>query len=307
MKNSVGIVILNVNDAVNTVECIESITKMNFKNYEIILVDNGSTDNSAYIIKQKFPKITLIKNKRNLGFAEGNNVGIRHAIYEKKVDWVLLLNNDTIVDPNFLIELLNAAQRDRNIGVLGPKIYFLNSPRIWFAGGKINWFTGLAYNIRKDKTDNGKFCEIKDVDYITGCAFMIKKEVIERVGLLDPDYFIYFEDADFCIRARRKGFRVVFVPKSKIWHKVSGFTKGASPLGLYLNMRNNIIFMRKNNKNVMTWFSFGIFFIFRVLKWFFVILLKQRKKMLRKMLAILWGINDGLLNINVNIRIDKLL
>lgn len=263
----VYIIILNWNRKYDTLECLESLQYINYPNYKIIVVDNGSIDGSPQVIREKFPNITLIENKKNLGFAEGNNIAIKSALQEG-ADYVLLLNNDTIVDRNFLIQLVKVAESDPEIGICGPKIYHYDFPnKIWFAGGLIKG--GTTLHIGGGKDDKGQFDKISVVDYITGCAMLVKRKVFEKVGLLDPDYFCMFEDADLCLRNRRAGFKAVYVPNARVWHKISSSFGGFfSPYWAYYMGRSNILFIRKNAR-LMDWLAFPFYFT----KYFFTLYL----------------------------------
>jgi len=254
----VYIIVLNWNRKYDTLECLESLQDVCYPNYKVLVVDNGSTDGSSYIIRKRFPNITLIENEKNLGFAEGNNVAIRHALREG-ADYILLLNNDTVIDKQLLMELVKIAESDLKIGICGPKIYYYNAPNtIWFAGGLIK--RGIAFHIGDGEDDQGQHDKITFVDYITGCAMMIKRKLVEKVGLLDPDYFCMFEDADLCHRGRKAGFKVVYGPTAKVWHKISlSFGGMLSPLWVYYKVRNNILFMRKNERG-SGWLTFSLYF-----------------------------------------------
>ncbi len=229
----VSIIILNWNGQKDTIDCLKSLEYLNYPDFEIILVDNGSTDESVSNFKSQIPnfknKISLIENKENLGFSAGNNAGIKYAL-GKKTDYVLLLNNDTIVESEFLKELVGVGEQNsqptadqpkaEKIGILGPKIYFFDDPqRIWFAGGKFNWISGSSH-IGFGEIDDGQYEISKKVSFITGCAMLIKKEVFEKIGFLDERFFLYYEDTDFCLRAKKRGFKCVFVPRAKIFHKI---------------------------------------------------------------------------------------
>lgn len=242
------VIILNRNGKDDTLECLQSFKEIDYPNYEIVVVDNGSSDGSQRIIKEKFPYVELIENRENLGFSRGNNVAIRYAL-RKKVDYVLLLNNDTVVHRHLLKELVEVAEISTKIGIVGPKIYYYDNPKtIWFAGGLINLKRGTVRHIGKNENDIGQFDEVKEVDYVTGCALMIKREVIEKIGLLDEDYSpIYYEDTDWGIKAMKKGYKCVYVPKAKLWHKVSSTMGGEmSAPEMYLMTRNLILFVRKH-------------------------------------------------------------
>lgn len=239
----VYIVILNFNGYQDTVECLSSLKKLDYPNYRIILVDNASTDDSTNLLAGDFPDLTLIRNTANLGFAGGNNAGIKYAM-EQGADYVFLLNNDTIIDSAAVIELVRAGEADTKSGILGSVIYYYTRPdRIWFASGWINWFTGRTGHYRQ-VLDEKPY----DTDFIAGCALMIKRNVIKDIGLLDEDFFLYFEDTDLCRRAVDKGHKLKVVPASLVWHKVSSSIGIQSPLWQYYVSRNLLLFMSKHNK-----------------------------------------------------------
>jgi GT2 family glycosyltransferase len=231
----VCIIILNWNGKKDTIECLESLKMVEYPNYEIILVDNGSTDGSVESLRKLYPDMEIIENLNNLGFAAGNNVGIRKAI-EKGADYVLLLNNDTTVNKDFLNNLITVAKNDDMIGIAGPIIRYYSEPEnSWFEKGKINWF---SFNIATHtKITDDK--EVVSTDFMTGCAFLIKKATIEKVGFLTDEYFFYFEDVDYSLRAKNAGFKIVVTPLSKIYHKVSATaSKKFKPESLYYANRN---------------------------------------------------------------------
>ncbi len=248
----VFIIILNWNGKEDTIECIESVKLLRYPNFEIVIVDNGSTDSSEDVIKNKYPYIKLIQTGDNLGYAEGNNIGIRYAM-EKDADYVFLLNNDTIVEKDALDNLVDYAEKKSMIGIVGPKILLYHDQNvIWFAGGIIDFFSGLSHK-GGGKKDDGTFDEIQETDYITGCALLIKSDVINKIGLMDRNYFLLFEEADWCLRARNSGFKLFYVPTARVYHKCSvSFGKidkqysTSAPLWIYYYVRNNFLFIKKN-------------------------------------------------------------
>ncbi|MCK5084504.1 MAG: glycosyltransferase family 2 protein [Candidatus Pacebacteria bacterium] len=245
MQKEVYIIVLNWNGKEDTLECLESLEKINYSNYKIVVVDNGSEDDSVSETKKQFPKVKIIENKKNLGFAGGNNVGIKYAI-NSGARYVLLINNDTMVEENFLSELVEVGESDEKVGVLGSKIYFHSEPdRIWFAGGKVSWLKNKGTHIGLDQIDNGQYDKIKETDYLTGCCLLIKREVIEKIGVLEEDYFLYYEDTDFSLRAKNANYKIVYVPKSKIYHKISRSTKPGSSDYIYYHTRNGLVMARR--------------------------------------------------------------
>lgn len=241
-----------------TLDCLKSLEKIKCEDFslEIIVVDNGSNDDSVEKIKEG--KIHLIENQKNLGFAEGNNVGIKYAL-ENGADFVCLLNNDTRVDPDFLTELIKTAQSDEKIGLVGGKIYFekgfeFHKARykpeeegkvMWYAGGLIDWSNVYTTHRGIDEVDCGQYDKLGETDYVNGCLALIKKEVFEKTGLFDKRYFLYFEDADLSVRAKNAGFKLFYCPSSKIWHLNSGSSGSGSGLHDYFTTRNRMIFGMK--------------------------------------------------------------
>lgn len=241
-KKKVIIIILNWNGKEDTVECLESLKHVNYPNYEILLVDNGSTDGSTEYLREQYPNMEIIENEKNLGFAEGNNVGIRRAI-AKGADNVLLLNNDTVVDPEFLIELVIAAENDVKNGIVGPKIYYYNNRKIIAsAGGEIGFF-GNTYQIGEGEYDAGQYNMGKKVTWLTGAAILIRKELILDIGGLDSNFFIFEEDLDLCLRANKNNYVCFYEPKSKVYHKGEVST---SKISGYFSLRNGLIVARRH-------------------------------------------------------------
>lgn len=241
----VSTIVLNWNGKEDTVECIESLKKITYPNNEVIVVDNASTDGSVQYIREKYPEITLIENENNLGYSEGNNVGIRYAM-KNSSEYILILNNDTIVDSNFLEALVDVAEYNEKSGILGPKTYYANpSNMIYYAGGKINWYTGQPKHIGQKKIDQNQFNQIINVDFIAGSCMLIKKEVIEKIGFLPNDYFLLWEDIDYSVNAKRNGYELIYVPNSKIWHKESVSIKKIKSYRIFYSARNRMIFHKK--------------------------------------------------------------
>ena len=218
---SVSVILVNWNGRNDTLECLHSLAKVSYAPMHIIMVDNASADDSVDAVKREFPSVEVITNKTNLRFAGGNNIGIKHAL-ERGSDYILLLNNDTTVDAEFLTKLVKAADADPGIGMVGAKIYYYDDPkRIWFAGGRIEWWKGWISHIGLREEDRGQYDTARAVDYITGCCLLVKRPVIEKIGNLDEQFFMYGEDVDWCLRVCKAGFRLVYEPKAKIWHKLS--------------------------------------------------------------------------------------
>ena len=201
-------------------ECINSLLKITYPNYKILVIDNGSDGDDANIIREHFgSEIDIFAENKNHGFAEGCNIGIRYSL-QRNADYILLQNNDTIVDPDFLKHMVSLADNDETIGIVGPKIYYYDRPNIiWDTGAIIKWWCGDFYGCGNREVDNGQYDIPVHRDYITGCSILIKAKVFNAIGLLDNSYFFGLEDVDFCTRARRAGYKIMYCPKAKVWHK----------------------------------------------------------------------------------------
>ncbi len=286
---NVAIVILNWNGLQDTLECLESVKKITYPNYTVVVIDNGSKGNDAEVIEEKFGDfVYLIKEERNLGFAGGCNVGIRRALHSG-AKYILLLNNDTVVDPDFLNELVNFAQNNLQIGIIGPKVYYYEQPnRLFNAGGKVNFYTGSTPFIGEGTASGGLFDKIEEVDFVVGCALLIKEETIRRIGLLSEKYFAYYEETEWCTKAKKAGFKVVYMPNAKIWHKSP--KKKTSELEKYYLTRNRFLFMKRNSSSLQ-------FIVFNVFFFATNLILQMRYKLFLKpklFIAYLKGIRDGL-------------
>ncbi|MBM4466077.1 MAG: glycosyltransferase family 2 protein [Chloroflexi bacterium] len=227
------VVIVNWNRAGDTIECLKALTNSDYANYRPLVVDNGSTDGSLEAIRAAFPATEVIGNEDNLGFAPANNIAIEHAL-RQGADYVLLLNNDTLVDKRLLTELVAVGELDPQIGMLVPKIYYHGEERrLWSAGARWRRFPPRVTIIGFGREEGAAYSARREVDFATGCAMLVKREAFERVGLLDPAFFMYHEDYDFSARVRRGGYRIVYVPQAVMWHKVSASTGEKSPLKWY--------------------------------------------------------------------------
>jgi GT2 family glycosyltransferase len=250
-----AIIIVNWNGLEDTIQCLESLKAVTYPNYEIILVDNASTDDSVAFLSSRFPYITIIENEENLGFAEGTNIGIRHA-QAKGVDYVLLLNNDTVVPRGSLNALVAVAESDARVGIVGPLIVYYDNPhKIWSAGGQTNLFSGKIVSDRRQNRPQANCPDIIRVDWVSGCALLIKADVIEKIGLLDKDYFLYLEDADWGFRAHTCGYISLVDCNTQILHKVGSSLARKSDSYYYYFARNTLLFFKKHGR----WYHFPTF------------------------------------------------
>jgi GT2 family glycosyltransferase len=291
--SKVSIIILNWNGLNDTLECIESLKKITYRNYEVILVDNGSKGNDANLLEEKYKNyIRVIKNKENLGFAEGNNVAIKSILREHDCKYILLLNNDTKVNPDFLAELVKTADKYPEVGLVGPVIFEFYKPnKILWAGGKIKWWLG-AGSVRTSKITLNKKNHILSCDFLSGCCVLIKKKVFDKIGFLNKNYFVYFEDVDFCSRAKNVGFKLICNLNSKIWHKQAKSSGFKSKNYIYYFARNRIIFMQNNAKFYhLIFFTFFNTFIRYPGAFFYFLIIKKNPELAR---AYNRGFGDGI-------------
>lgn len=257
----ISIIIVHYNTDKETKECLESLedlkTNQNFK-YDVILLDNASK--IPLKLKKKYKQTELIRSDSNLGFTGGNNLAIKYALDKHNSDYILLLNNDTIIEPNFLKNLYKSAKDNPKAGLLTPKIYFEKNFEfhksdysskdkgkvIWYAGGSIDWQHLVADHRGIDEVDYGQFDQVAKVDFATGCCLLITREIIETVGLLNDKLFLYNEDVDYSLRVRKAGYDLLFCPESIIWHKNAGSSGGSgSATQLYYQTRNRLWIAKK--------------------------------------------------------------
>jgi GT2 family glycosyltransferase len=251
----VAIIVLNWNGRDDTLACLASLRRLIYPACQVVVVDNGSSDGSTEAIRAKYSDIPLIETGGNLGYAGGNNVGLSWAI-EQGANYALLLNNDTEVAPDFVNELVTVAEASPSVGIVGPTIYYFDRPTvIWSAGGAIDWTRGETRMIGLDEADAGQFGrKPRPVDFVTGCALLVKAQVIRQAGLLDSRFFAYYEEAEWCVRAVKAGFTILHVPPARIWHKISPEQRAASPQTHYYMTRNRLLFLRCTGAGYGTWF-----------------------------------------------------
>jgi GT2 family glycosyltransferase len=238
----VAVVVLSWNGREDTLACLDSLARSEWPNTRTIVVDNGSNDETVAAVRARFPEVTVMENGANLGFAEGNNVGLR-AVCETGADYVLLLNNDTIVAPDAIGRLVAEAERRPDAGAVCPLILYRDEPeRIWYAGARFDPRRG--YNGRHTgygELDRGQYGHVREIGRGTGAAMLVRRSALDGVGLLDGNLFLQVEDVEWSLRMRRAGWRIFFVPAGKVWHRVSVTTGGEhSPATAYYEMRNTL-------------------------------------------------------------------
>jgi GT2 family glycosyltransferase len=334
----VSVIILNWNGWKDTLECLESLYQVNYLNYDVVLVDNYSTDNSIKKIYEytkgdlnvegKFFKynpdnkpikiieytedeafklkpdlespgdnspnrvLNLIKNIANHGFAEGNNIGIRYALKILNPDYLLLLNNDTIVDPDFMTELVKIGEEHEDVGFVGAKTYFYNQKNMMQAagGGNIDFKHGIVNELASNTRDNGEFDRYIEMDYVGGACLMCKREVVKSIGALNSKFFMYWEDVNWCLNGRENGYKSAYAFKSRIWHKYG--TSSQSHFKIYYLNRNRIFVISEYALRSEYQYFLLYFFLYRLWVEGLEYILKQRDT--KKFKCLFKGAFDGL-------------
>ena len=217
---SVNLFVLNWNGRDLILDCLSSLEKITYPNVKVYVIDNGSSDNSVTAIRNQFPDYEIIELPKNYGFARGNNAGFE--LVKQKADYTIFLNNDTIVDPNFVEPLINAMESNSTVKQSTPKIFYAdNLDYIWFGGGKVSLWAGWIRHLGIRQKDSMQFSFDRNVDYATGCCVCMRTVDFESIGMFDESFLMYGEDVDLSLRFRKQGGQILFVPESKIWHKVS--------------------------------------------------------------------------------------
>lgn len=251
---SVSIIVLNYNNREDTLECLRSLQHLTCRRVTVILVDNSSTDGTVEAVRHEYPQLTVIETGANLGFTGGNNVGIDYAL-SSGAEYIMLLNNDTVVAPDMIDIMIDAMQQDPSIAVSGPTIYYYDQPEIvWSAGSRVDWKRGLTSMLGIGEEDKGQFGQLpRPVDFVTGCALLARRDVWEQVGLLSNDFFMYYEETEWCVRAARAGFRIAHIPTAMMWHKISLEARETSPHTVYYMTRNRLLFLKHTHPSLRTW------------------------------------------------------
>jgi len=302
----VSIIMLNWNGLKDTIECLDSLKRVTYPNYEIILIDNGSRGNDAQELSDKFDGyISLIENDKNYGYPVGMNIGIRHALNTSNPDYLLLLNNDTVVDPEFLTEMVSVTEIKATSGLAGAKIYDYYYPdQLTCAWVRINLWIGQWFNIpigvRMAKVagwqiDRGQYDAIKEIDGVSGCCLLIKRQTLEDIGMLDEKYVFSWEDIDYYIRASRAGYKVVYVPRARIWHKGAQSSKKVAGFSMYYVTRNAFRFMKKNASRWQ--YLCFLIYLFGCYLWLMTLICSISYRSLGALIGFYRGIRDGLFDI----------
>jgi GT2 family glycosyltransferase len=245
----ITIVVVTYKGLNDTLECIESLSRLTYKNWRLVVVDQNSRDGTPQAVRAKYPWVDVVENPVNDGFTGGNNLGMREAL-KSPADYLFLLNNDTIIEPELLDKLIIPMENDPKIGIIGPtQLYYKNPGIVCWAGSRLDWRgrpcmgSENANDVPLETLD----MRMRETGYVHGCAMLIRRAVLERVGLLDDRFFIYFEECDLCARASRAGWKLMYLPTAKLWHKVSQVQQVlGNDFGIYHWQRNRLLYLWKN-------------------------------------------------------------
>lgn len=253
-------VVLGIDHEDATLTCIESLLKSTYEAMKVLYVDNSSKGEAVKNVRERFSSLEIIENNENLGYAGGNNVGIKHAL-DAGAEYILIVNNDVVVDGDTVSTLFELMHSDGKIGIAGAKALRADDPsRLCWAWGKLNYRNMVSEVIGLDAPDSDEFSKVQDVDYVFGCAVMVKVEAIRKVGMIDEDFWAFHEEMEWCERFRKDGYRVVFAGNTKVLHQMSlSFSSLARPhVREYLLARNSVLFMKKHGTFVQ-WLKFLLF------------------------------------------------
>jgi GT2 family glycosyltransferase len=244
-KPPIGVVIVNHNLKDSLRATLESFKKVNYPSVNIVVSDNASTDGSQEMVKSLFPEVHLLAHQEEQGYARAASLGM--AFLADKTKYIFSTTNDVIVDPEILDVLVGYAEQHPKAGVLGTKIYFFDRPNvIWHAGGRINPIHGHSSHFGWERKDQARYDKVRDCDFVTGCGFLLRSEVARKIGFFNEDLIFYSEDADLCYRVREEGYKVVFVPGARMWHKVSTTLAKNRPLQLQYSTRNSLYLLQRH-------------------------------------------------------------
>ncbi len=241
----VGIVIVNWNLKDSLRATLESLRKVNYPGLQIVVSDNASTDGSPEMVRTEFPEVHLLAHETEQGYARAASLGMAHLVDQTK--YIFSTTNDVIVDPEIINELVNYADAHPESGVLGTKIYFHDRPDvIWHAGARVHPLHGHSYTFGWLRKDHARYSQVRDCDFVGGCGFLLRSEVLHRIGFYKEDMIFYSEDADLCYRIREAGYRVVYIPTAKMWHKVGTTLAKNRPTQLRYSTRNGLYLLQRH-------------------------------------------------------------
>jgi len=244
-KPPVGVVIVNWNLKDSLRETLLSFRKVDYPSLQIVVSDNASTDGSVEMVRAEFPEVHLMTRERGLGYAKGASLGVEYLL--DKAKYIFSTTNDVEVAPDMISRLVDYGEQNPTVGMIGIKIYFFDRPNvIWHAGARINPFNGYNYHLGWERKDRGQHDLIRECDYVTGCGVLLRSGAIKKTGAFKEDLIFYFEDADLCYRVRDAGYKIVYLPTAKMYHKVETTLAKNRGLQLHYITRNGLYLLQKH-------------------------------------------------------------
>ncbi len=291
MTPKVVVATLTWNQKSDVLECLSTLVKLDYPNYEIVVVDNGSTDGTPEAVQAQYPDVHVVRHPENFGCAEGVNGEIRYAL-QASADYLFIIANDATVESTTLTELVKVAEQDPKIGIVSPKVFYYGSTKkIWFAGGaRFDWVRGRFHGFIQNVADDVSFDRQQDAEFFPGGFSLVRMEAIKKTGFLDPDYFIYFDDSDWSLRIHQAGYSGAYAPLARAWHKPSSALGMETDSFYYYRTRNRLFFVRKYAPGIFP--VFLCYFFFEFISQTFPYLFRSGKK--SQLRAVLLGIADFL-------------
>lgn len=285
----VSVIILNYNGKKFLNSCLKSVLKNNYPNFEVILVDNGSKDGSAELAGTLFggdSRLKIITLGRNMGFAAGNNIGIEHS----RGDYIMFLNNDTIVEQQFLAELVKVLEEQSDVGVVQSKLLRMDAPSLLDSAGALVDYYGLTYNRGEGEEDLGQYDRLEEIFGAKGAAMMIKSNVLREVGLFDSSFFLVYEDIDLCWRIRLRGYKVLYAPKSIVYHFSEATTRKLNRIFPIFHGTKNWIMLMIKNREAMGLIKFSPLIYLMGTMTLDILKRRDPESMLARFRAIVWNL-----------------
>jgi GT2 family glycosyltransferase len=259
-------IVLNFNRKDDTLACLSSLAENTYQNQKTIVLDNQSTDGSLEAILSEYPNIQIISLEDNRGYAGNNNAGITVAL-QQGADWVFILNEDTVLAPNCIEKLISVGENDPDIAILGPMVYHYDEPEfIQTAGGMFDKNLN-SWHLAQNELDTGKFLQPHPVDWISGCAIMLRGKPIYEEGMIDERFFYYVEETEWCYRMKKAGWKIIHVPEAKIWHKGVQRDYKPKPSVTYYATRNRLLMLSKHHAPLRAWIATWVYIFRTLLSW----------------------------------------
>ena len=251
-RPAVGVVIVNHNLKESLRETLESFRMVNYPGLQIVVSDNASSDGTQEMVRKEFPEVHLLAHETEQGYARAASLGMSFLV--DKTKYLFSTTNDVIVDPEILNVLVDYAEKEPKAGVMGTRIYFHDrSEVLWHAGGRVHPLHGHSYHFGWERKDHPRYGEVHECDYVTGCGFLLRSEGLKKIGYFKEDLVFYFEDAELCYRFREAGYKVMYIPAAKMWHKTGTTLAKNRPVQLRYSTRNNLYLLQRHKVGWYPW------------------------------------------------------